>query len=135
MVGFEVIEHTADVGIIARGESPEEMFEQASLGLFDIMGAWDPGEGETIEISLQARDLGALLVDWLNELLYIRDTRDAIFAGLSVDDIRNCRLRGWIRVAPRQGELEGTAVKAVTHHQLKVEELDEVWSARLFVDV
>ena len=55
MAGFELLEHTADVGIRARGATLEEAFEQATLGLAVVLGAlmaggsggrrgWSPGE-------------------------------------------------------------------------------------------
>jgi Archease protein family (MTH1598/TM1083) len=48
VAGFELLEHTADVGIRARGATLEEAFEQATLGLAEVMGAlapsgWSPG--------------------------------------------------------------------------------------------
>jgi SHS2 domain-containing protein len=135
-VGFELIEHTADVGILARGDSPEEVFEQACFGLLEIMGAWAPGEGERIDIELTATDLGALLVEWLNEIIFLRTSKDIVVTSLSVDSVTGGRLRGWLRVAPSSGDLEGTDVKAATFHQLRVvEEEEESWCGRVFLDV
>lgn len=135
MVGFEIIEHTADVGILARGVDPEEVFEQTSLGLFEIQGLWEPGEGERVDIQLEARDIEALLVDWLNELIYIHESRDAVFTAISVDHIYEGRLWGWVRVRPRDAEAEGTAVKAATYHQIKIVDQGDVWTARVYLDV
>jgi SHS2 domain-containing protein len=43
MGGFELLEHTADVGIRARGATLAEAFEQATLGLAEVLGAMRPG--------------------------------------------------------------------------------------------
>ena len=43
MAGVELLEHTADVGIRARGATLEEAFEQATLGLAEVLGALAPG--------------------------------------------------------------------------------------------
>lgn len=133
--GFEIVEHTADVGIRAWAASAPALFESMARGLFDILGAWAPGDGDTVEIELEGRDLGALLVRWLNELIFVQESRDAIFTGVEVEDVAAGRLRARLRVAPRLQELEGTAVKAATYHQLQVKEDAERWSALVYVDV
>lgn len=136
MQGFEHVEHTADVGVHAWAETREGCFEQAALGVLDIMGARGSGSGERIEIQQGARDLGGVLVDWLSEVLYIADSRDAVVTRVEVDEITDSLARGAIWIAPRGDEtLEGTAVKAITYHQLAVEATDEGWSCRFFLDV
>ncbi len=136
MRGFEILEHTADVGVRAAGGSLAECFEQASLGLADIMGIWRPGGGEEVEISLEADDLGALLVDWLSEILWLHDSRDADLAGLEVTRAERTSVQGTLKLAPRAADpAEGTQVKAITYHQLNVEQTDEGWVAEVYVDV
>jgi SHS2 domain-containing protein len=135
MAGFELLEHTADVGILARGDSPEEVVEQASLGLLDIMGAWAPGTGERIDIELEARDLGALLIAWLNEIVFIVESRDCAVAGLGVERAGEGGVRGWVSISPRKGASEGTAVKAATYHRLEIGREGDSWSARVYLDV
>lgn len=133
---FEILEHTADVGIRARGRTLEELFEQATLGLLGIQGTWLPGEGDPVPIEVTARDLGALLVNWLDEIIYLHDARDAVVAGLEVKEVGAERARGSVALTPR-GETvpEGTAVKAVTFHRLRVEPVEDGWLAEVYVDV
>ena len=134
-VGFEVLEHTADVGVRGWGKTVEQAFEQATLGLLDIVGVWQPGPGEREPIEVEAQDLGALLVDWLGEVLYLQDTRDVVVAGLEVSSAAEDRAAGWVELAPRPEEIEGTAVKAITYHQLEVTERDGRWVAQVFLDI
>ena len=135
-MGFEIIEHTADVGVSASGATVEEVFEQTALGLFDILGAWHPAsDGEATELMIEAADLGALMVDWLNEVLYIQDARDIYFSGLKVHRVEDNQIESTMRIKPRRDELDGTAVKAVTFHGLKVEPHGDGWMARVYVDV
>ena len=132
---FEILEHTADVGVRAWGTTLEECFEQAALGVLAINGAYVSGSGERDKIELAAPDLGALLVDWLSEVLYLHDARDAVVTGLGVENVSDDQLSGWVELRARTEELEGTAVKAVTYHRLAVEPSDDGWSATLYVDV
>ena len=72
MKTYELIDHTADVGIKAYGKTLSEAFENAAKGMFDIIT--DSSEIESIgqyNIELEAPDLEQLLVDWLSELLYL----------------------------------------------------------------
>jgi len=133
--GFEILEHTADVGVRGWGPTLEEAFRQASLGLLDIVGVWHPGSGEREVIEVEGRDLGALLVDWLSEILYLQDTRDVVVTDLEVSSVHEGRAKGWVELASRPVDIEGTAVKAITYHQLVVEPRGESWIAQAFLDI
>ena len=133
--GFEILEHTADVGVRSWGPSIEETFRQATLGLLDIVGAWKPGRGSPEDIEVEARDLGGLLVDWLGEVLYLQEVRDVVVSAVTVDEITDGRARGSIELVERPVEIEGTAVKAITYHQLSVEPRGVGWVATVFLDI
>jgi len=133
--GFEIFEHTADVGIRAWGETLTELFEQATRGLLDITGAWIPGEGARNDVTVEGRDLVSVLVDWLSEVLYLQDARDAVITGMSVDRVDEHGASGWVTLAPRDEELEGTDVKAITYHRLTVDRRDDGWHTEVIVDV
>ena len=132
---YEIIEHTADVGIEASDPTLEGLFEQVALGLFDILGGWVPGPGDKNEVVLEPADLGGLLVDWLNELLFIQDTRDIVFTDLDLGMVGEDGLRASIGTKPRTTTLEGTAVKAATYHRLKVVKGADGWTAQVYLDV
>ena len=138
MGAFEILEHTADVGLRAFGATPEEVFETAAEALATIVGAWRPGAGREREaITLEpTRDLDAALVDWLSEVLYLQDRRDAVVAGVEVTRASAEGTHGIVSWGPRGDDvLQGTAVKAITYHQLRVEQTDGGWVAEVFVDV
>ena len=135
MGSYEIIEHTADVGIAAEAPTLEAVFEQTALGLFEILGGWDPGAGEETELRLEPADHGGLLVDWLNELLFVQDTRDIVFTSLRVGKVDESGLIATIETRPRSEQLDGTAVKAATYHRLEVEEREGRWCSRVYLDV
>ncbi|MEE9592370.1 MAG: archease [Thermoplasmata archaeon] len=121
-VRYEVIEHTADVGIKAYGDGVNEIFENAALGMFDLMTdvtlVRPVGE---VKVEVQAHDLGALLVDWLSELLFLHEVDHAFFAEFVVA-VDGLALQGTARgeeVDPGRHRLEAQ-VKAVTYHKLEV---------------
>jgi SHS2 domain-containing protein len=139
MARFEILEHTADVGIRAEAVDLPGVFEQATLGLLDIVGTWAPGgaAAEEVELAVDAGDVGALLVDWLGEVVYLCDSRDAVVTSLAVDDVTPRRAAGRLGMAPRdEAAYEGgTQVKAITYHRLAVEQTETGWTATVYVDV
>lgn len=136
MNGFEILEHTADVGVQAHGASAERVFEQATRGLLDITGARAEGSGERVAIEVDANDLGGALVDWLEEVLYLQDARDSVITELKVESATDTHVSGWVEIAPRTGDIEGTAVKAITYHQLRVSRHPNgTWLATVYFDI
>ena len=139
MARFEILEHTADLGIKAEAVDLPGVFEQATLGLLDIIGTWAPrpDPAEEVDLDVDAADLGALLVDWLGEVLYVGDSRDAVVTSLEMTAVTPRRAAGRLGIAPRDERTYegGTQVKAITYHRLAVEETPAGWSAIVYVDV
>lgn len=134
--GFELLEHTADVGIRSWGSSMEEAFEHAAWGLAAILGAVRPGPGEAREVRGGGSDPGGLLVDFLNELLFLHETEQVAFAAVRVRRVGESDLEAEVRVAPLPPDVEGTPVKAATYHQLRVDrDAGDGVTVQVFVDV
>jgi SHS2 domain-containing protein len=69
---YELIEHTADIGIKIKGKDLRELFINAALAMFDIIAERKNSQGKRREIKIKqkAEDLGELFINWLNELLF-----------------------------------------------------------------
>jgi SHS2 domain-containing protein len=134
---FEVLEHTADVGLRLTGDGPDEILEAAAEGLAALQGAWFPGEGEDHRVEVAASDLPGLLAAWLDELLYLQESHDAVFGGVTVRHVKDGRAEAVVRLAPRGGrDLESVGVKATTLHRIRFEqESNGTWSADVYLDV
>jgi SHS2 domain-containing protein len=135
-VAYVILEHTADVGVRASGGSLEEAFREVTLGLLEITGTWAPNGGEEVRLRFTGDDAGSLVVDWLGEILYLQDARDAVVSGVTVEEATDSRVVGSVTLAPRGDTVpEGTAVKAITYHQLSVGLSEDGWTITVFVDV
>jgi SHS2 domain-containing protein len=151
---FELLEHTADVGIRAWGPRLEEAFEQATLGLAEVLGAYRPGPGRPEPVEVSAGDLGGLLVDWLGEVLWLREVRQAAIAAVRVERVAagpdgggsgrgegvtgegEGVARGTVELAAEGVAADGTFVKAVTYHRLRVErDPGGGWLVEVYLDV
>jgi len=77
-----------------------------------------------------------LLVSWLQELLYLLDTEDLVFARFQVR-IHDFSLEAtaWGDVFDPNIHTMKTEIKAVTYHQLEVTKNDQGWQAQVIFDI
>jgi len=124
---FKIIDHTADVGIIAYGADMSQAFANAARALFSLITELDDvAEALHRDIELTATDQESLLVEWLNELIYLFDTENIIFKRFDITQLNNTRLKARSygeRVDSLKHKLK-TGVKAATYHMLKVDKDD-----------
>jgi SHS2 domain-containing protein len=124
MKTYELVDHTADVGIKAYGKTLSDAFENAAKGMFDIIT--DKSEIENIgqyDIELETDNLEQLLVDWLSELLYLNSANNLVFGFFKVEiDEKKNKLSA--KVFGEKFDISkhkvGTEIKAVTYHILEV---------------
>jgi len=134
---FRLLEHTADMGIGAQGASQAELFVAAAMGLRQVLTAQPGHEDVTLPIRVTADGLDELLVNWLQEILYLLECRRFLassFAILNIGETHlEARLAGEI-LAPGGPHLD-REVKAVTFHRLHVAQQDGVWKATVYLDL
>jgi SHS2 domain-containing protein len=139
---FEIIEHPADVGFLVYGATREELFSNAALAMMTL--ACDPHrieERERREVEVTGADLESLLYAWLAEILAIADAEQIFFRRAEVRSLesqpRGFALRGAVfgEKYDKQRHAAGTYIKAVTYHQLKVEQTAQGWHAQIYLDV
>jgi len=135
---FEFLDHTGDVGIRVFGKTLPDLFRHAAEALFHIIT--DP---ETIElketrtIALQANDLEELLIDWLNEFIYLFETQGLLFCNFEVHSLDEHSLEATVQGEPYDDARHPikTAVKSATHHQLHIRREKGVWKAQIILDL
>jgi len=124
---FEILNHTADVGIIAYGADLSQAFANAARALFSLITELDDVEEAVYrDIELTASDEESLLVEWLNELVYQFDTEGIIFKRFDIIQLDNTHLKARSygeKVDSSRHKLK-TGVKAATYHMLKVDKND-----------
>ncbi len=121
---FEILEHTADVGIIAYGSDMKKAFANAAKGLFSLITELDDVEEVTYrDIELTAPDQESLLVGWLNELIYLFDAENILFKRFAITQLNHTQLkaRGYGQAVDSSRHKLKMGVKAATYHMLKIE--------------
>jgi SHS2 domain-containing protein len=134
--GFELIEHTADIGIKASGNSLPEAFSYAASGLFSIItGLSKVREVESRVVEVTAPDIETLLFNWINELIYIFDVDHMLFCRFEVTGLNDNSLKAVCygeKYDPVIHKLH-MGVKSATFHTLEVDRSSN--SVRVILDV
>jgi len=121
--GFEELEHTADVALRVYGRDLQELFIHAAEGMFHLIGDCERDAPPYFEddFRLEAPDREALLIDWLNELLYLSETQDVCYYAFEIRDLSSTSLDA--RVSGNSFALHKREIKAATFHELRIEEM------------
>ena len=133
-MNFEEIEHTADRAFRVQGRNFAELLENAAraMGVLNRLG---PG-GEpsaTREIVLEGIDRETLLVNWLNEILYLEQTHGEIYDRFQILEASNNYLHA--RLNGRQSVGNAPPIKAATFHDLAIRQTREGFEATIVFDV
>lgn len=135
---YELIDHTADVGIHVFGADIRELFENAGTALYDVLADLDSVEAvNEIKITAEGEDWADLMVNWLRELLYLWSGKQLLVNGTRVESISEFRLEAVLFCEPydRKRHAIQEEIKAVTYHQLDVHETSTGWEAKIIFDV
>jgi len=142
---FEQLPHTADIKIRVYGKTLEELFRNALVGMFQIIGTRSeqcttkndrlvcdnlPGR-YAVEVSSPQQDL--LLADFLSEALFLSDIHNQAFFNLEVQELTETHIRATVHGVDVEGF--DTEIKAVTYHELKLQQVDGIWQAEVVFDI
>ena len=119
---YKFIEHTADVGIEAWGDSLSEAFENAALGIFEIMTDTSKVEQtEKREFEVESEDKQSLLYDFLENFLVLRDSQGLMFSRFRVSIEGNkLKAEAWGEEFDSEKHESKSEVKAITYHRMEV---------------
>jgi len=138
---YKYLEHTADVLFVAQAQGLGELFEQCALAVENAQVVLKGIKAkESKEIKLENSTLEKLLFDFLDELLYLKDTEGLIFSKFKckIEEknkkfLLNCTTKGE-KFNPDKHEQKVDA-KAITMHMFKVEQIKDGWKAKVLVDI
>ncbi len=140
MKRFEIVEHTADVGILAYGKTLPELFENSAFGMFSILvdGLVEKVKiVEKLNIKVDGIDYESLLINFLNELVFLFSARKMLFVDFKIGSFGEYFLEASI-----SGEKIDTSlhklnfeIKSATYHNLKIEKVADGWRCQIIFDV
>ncbi len=122
---YRILEHTADIGLVAYGRDLPEAFANAAYGLFSIITEMRRvRELESREVAVNAQNQESLLFNWMNQLIYIFEIEHLLFRKFDIIEFNNNSLKAICRgerYNPTRHILK-LGVKSATYHLLKVDE-------------
>ena len=134
---FEQVDISGDVGIKVWGQDLEELFENAAIGMSELItNVSAVPESESREVHVVADSDEDLLVQWLNELVFLFDTYNYIGKSFSLSIINN-KLKAEISGGtfdPSTGESR-LLIKAATYHDLSLTKTTTHWEATVIFDI
>jgi len=143
MKEFKIIDHTADIGIVAYGKTKREVFINTAKGMFEIIA----GENRNLKekenfydkIKLEAESLEDLLIAWLNELLYISEVKLVILNKFKIKELLDYQIKaevGGMKINHLSIRIK-KEIKAVTYHCLEIKKDEEsgLWRAQVIFDI
>lgn len=135
VAGYEEVDSTADLCLHVWGLDLAELFAQAAEGLFDLLGceASDGAIPVVRHIALQALDAEYLLVQWLNELLYLREPCQELYEQFLVGSVSPCALVATVRGLTHCPA--GRCIKAATFHNLRIGRTERGYETVITLDV
>jgi SHS2 domain-containing protein len=137
-LSWETFEHEADVGLVVRGRDGPELFAEAGRALYSLVCDLDTvEERESYSLAGEADAVEPLLVDWLNDLVYLFEGRGVVCRRFGFREWQETLYRAEaygepvdpVRHSPRD------LVKAATYHGLSVRGVEGGLQARIILDV
>ena len=124
MKRFQLIEHTADTGLIAYGTNLAEAFASAAYGLFSIITELNRvREAQSRPVTVSAGDIEGLLFNWMNELIYVFEVEYLLFKRFDITEFSEHNLKATCwgeRYDPSRHQLK-LGVKSATYYMLEVD--------------
>jgi SHS2 domain-containing protein len=135
---YEIIDHTADLGIRVFGDNAADLFKNAALALSNLLADTRLLRGSrSIVIQVSGDDWPDLMVNWLREILYLWNGQEELVQRVEIESIREKRMVSRVFFDPYspQKHILNREIKAVTYHQIQVIDTGSRWEATIIFDV
>jgi len=137
-MAYELIDHTADIGIRVTETSIKDLFETAAHAMFEQITEPSKLSGtHTKDIHIKGIDRPDLLINFLRELLSFWTLDAHLIKRVTIADITATRLTAKLfydEFNPKTHEILKD-IKAVTYHGISVDQTDAGWQATIIFDV
>ena len=161
MKKFRVLDVSGDIGLKAFGKSINEALTNATIGMYSLITNLRTIKKEkTIDVSIKSDSIEGLLVSWLNELIFHFDAYGFIGKKIIVTEFTptlTLPLQGGgrgggadqpasLQVYTLSASITGEdfeperhesklLIKAATYHNLRIENVGNVWEIDVIFDI
>lgn len=137
-IAYQIIDHTADLGIIVKDPDIKGLFIFAARAMTDLMVKGDVSKGEAIrDVLVEGEDLQDIMVKWLGEILYLFVGEKLIADSIEIRSINPTQLESTLTLTHLNPEYHQVTreIKAVTYHQISVDKVGDGWEAKIIFDI
>ncbi len=132
---YKYLEHTADIKFQAFGKTIEEAFKNSALAMFNSMHDGKIKENKDFKIKVQGKDNEALLYNFLEELLFLFDSKHFFLNKVKNIKIKNNKLTAEITGDNAENYEIHIDIKAITYHEMFVKKQGNKWVVQVVLDV
>jgi len=135
---YQIIDHTADLGIIVKGPDVRNLFILAAQAMTDLIVKGDIRDRTAIrDVLVEGEDFPDLMVRWLGEILYLFEGENLIVNSIEIKSISPIQLKSTLTLTSFEPERHQVLreIKAVTYHQISVRKANDEWEARVIFDI
>jgi len=141
-MSIKFLDHPSDVYVEVRAKSLKEAFALSGMAVYEVMtDVSRVKKQERAEVVVEGFDLYSLLYNWLEELIYLFDSRGFLGSEIKVEKvIRN--ENGFKLKAVVLGEKydakrheSKTAIKAATYHLMEIKKEDDEYVIKFVLDI
>lgn len=134
---YRILPHTTDIRLKIYGQNLKELFLNSTLGLVELLGiGLNQTAGRKRIVRLKARDAESLLVDWLNEILYIIQTKHFRPASIVITHCNGKKLEAALTGKYSKGEIPLLReIKAATYHNLEIRKKGKLFETEVLFDL
>ena len=132
-MGFEEIPHTADWSVRVWAQDLPSLLAESARAMNALAGTvTDPGPRVERAFASEGPDIESLLIAFLSELVYYQEQENLAF---DTFDIRMSDRHLSVTMEGSQITSVDKAIKAVTYHNLKIEETSRGYEVVIVFDV
>ena len=135
---YEILEHTADIGVRVKAKDLKALFCNCARAMFDIIAEKKESSRAVkhkLKIAGKAQDTEELFINWLNELLSLSSARGLIFSDFEIKSLSENSFEAIVSGEISQSYKVNKEIKAATYHELQITRIGNIWKAEVIFDV
>ncbi|SEM09045.1 SHS2 domain-containing protein [Syntrophus gentianae] len=135
---WQLLDHTADLGMDVEASSLEELFACAGKAIFELMAELDAVEIRVSrDLVVEGTDLADLWVNFLREALYLWSGEGQLMKEVKIRQISDTALEATLsgEAYDSHRHVLNMEIKAATYHQAEVVRTPKGWKGRVIFDV
>lgn len=131
---YQQLEHTADLALRIYGGDLRELFANAAYAMFRQLADLARLKATQHQhVEVEGSDGESLLVNWLNELLYLHETEGQVYTEFDIQELTTTCLKATVFGAETRDV--HLIIKAATYHNLAIRQSKDGYQATVVFDV